>query len=338
LKEKKKKYSKLMTAIGMDNIKNIQQYIAAFRGLDNYAIAEKKFVNNEDILIWQIIKRCNFSCSYCGVPNEKSEFDIDIETIKSAFNKEGKRWLVLITGGEPFLKKNIVDIIEALTDKHYVHINTNLSTANIEEFAHRINPKNVYGLNIAAHILEREKHDKDFKQFVYNINLLQDKGFPLFISYVFHPELKNRVDEDFKLFKQAGVKEITLRPFMGNYKNVQYPAAYTDEEMEYLKKYGKQDYELGTDVSKVVFKNNSCLAGKRTFFIDEKGLVYRCEPYYKANRLAVYGNFFDGTFKPDKAEKTCTLDGTTCPFQCLFYAKKKNRSFINFICNLKNHL
>ncbi|MCK9612266.1 MAG: radical SAM protein [Bacteroidales bacterium] len=318
----------------MDNIRNIQKYIAEYKSIDYSSIAEKFFTNNEDIIIWKINSVCNFRCKYCTVPSDVDERNFDLNTIKKNFNRDNKKWLIIITGGEPFLKKNFIEIIKTLTENHYVHINTNLSTSNVEEFAKKISPQNVYGLNVAAHVLEREKYDKDFKQFIKNINLLRDKGFSLFISYIFHPEMIERIERDFELFEKGGVNEVVLRPFMGTYKNKVYPNSYTVRGLEILNKYGKQEYELGSTVGIISYKDNWCLAGRRSFMIDEKGIAYRCEPLYKNGNTDSNGNFFDDSFIPDKKIKKCPLEATPCPFQCIFYSKKTHKSFFSFLSHI----
>ena len=319
----------------MDNLNKIQSYIAGFKEIQNLSIAEQYFTHNEDIIIWKLLSKCNFNCLYCLPPIVNDEANFDISTIERSFNRDNKQWLIIITGGEPFMKKNFIDIVETITKKHYIHINTNLSTSNIKEFATRINPKNVWGLNVAAHVLERENHDKNFSNFVNNVHILQDKNFTLFISYVFYPDLINRVESDFKFFKENGMKDVTLRPYIGSCNNLSYPASYSPEELEFLRIYGDKNYELGAAVSGVSFKDNCCLAGKRTFYIDENGIARRCESLFKNGNSESYGNFFDDTFRIDKKEKVCTVEENICPFQCIFYAKKPQNNYFSFLKFLK---
>jgi len=318
----------------MDNLINIQNYIACFKSIDYLSLAEKYFTNNEDIIIWKINTKCNFNCNYCEGSYEGREIDLDLITIKNSFNRNYKKWLIIITGGEPFLKRNFIDIVEVLTENHYIHINTNLSTLNIEAFVNRINPENVWGLNVAAHVLEREKYDKNFKTFIKNINLLQDKKFALFLSYVFYPELMNRIKNDFQVFRDGGVRNIILRPFIGTYNDLKYPDSYTPEELDFLNNFGNQEYELGEAPGKISFQNCLCLAGKRTFLIDELGFARRCEPLYKAGDKGTFGNFFGDSFLPQRKERICRLVQTSCPFQCIFYAKKSQNPFSTFFNTL----
>lgn len=308
----------------MPGINEIRKYIATFE-LDRVSIAEKHFDRNEDLITWFITRKCNYRCNYCLLPGSSPEADLDLDTIKKTFNRNNKKWHILFTGGEPFIKKSIIDIFEILTERHDILINTNLSTSNISEFASRINPEKVLNINIGCHVLEREKHDKKFSNFIRDINLLQDKNFLLFVTYVFHPELIKRIDKDFELFISGGIKKISLKPMFGIYNGVVYPDSYTERELEYLKKYYDPELDLGDGAKATVFSNTLCLAGQRTFFIDENGFAKRCE-----NCGDPYGNFFDDSFVMDKKPRICSSETSPCPFQCIFYAKKQPQSFWSF--------
>jgi MoaA/NifB/PqqE/SkfB family radical SAM enzyme len=309
----------------MIGINDIREHIAQFN-LDRISIAENCFEKNEDLITWYITRKCNFNCTYCQSACNVPEADFDLKTIEKNFDRGDKKWHILFTGGEPFIKPNIIEIFEALTKKHDILINTNLSTSNIEKFASRINPQKVLNINIGCHVLERERMDKNFSKFVNNINLLQDKKFLLFITYVFHPELINRIEKDFDFFISNGVKKISLKPMFGPYNNAIYPDSYTARELEFLERYYDPELDLGKGAKKAVFYKTLCLAGQRTFFIDENGFAKRCE-----NCNDAYGNFFDDSFFIDKKARICNSKTSPCPFQCIFYAKERPKSFWNFL-------
>ncbi len=313
----------------MIGINDIREHIAHFE-LDKISIAEKCFEKNEDFLTWFITKKCNFRCRYCLSYGSEPERNFDLKTIKNSFDRGDKKWIILFTGGEPLLKPNIIEIFETLTEKHDILINTNLGTNNVEQLANRLDPKKVLNINVGCHVVERERTDKNFSSFVKNINLLQDKNFLIFVTYVFHPDLIGRVDKDFEFFKTNGIKKISLKPMFGVYNDKTYPDAYNEIELEYLRKYYDPELDLGEGAKLAVFKNTRCLAGQRTFFIDENGFAKRCE-----NLREPYGNFFDDTFIMDKTPKICTADTSPCPFQCIFYAKKRPQSFWSFLHSKK---
>ena len=74
------------------------------------------------IITWNITQSCNFRCDYCidsgdGKLLEKDRIDEGV--IEEAFDKLGRDWIILITGGEPFIKIN------------FIAVNTNLSTKSV---------------------------------------------------------------------------------------------------------------------------------------------------------------------------------------------------------------
>ncbi len=88
---------------------------------------------NIRMITWSIIKQCNFNCSYCFLCCDpyRSIEPIDISKLTKNMNLLTDEWLFYITGGEPFLEKNIIEICQAITRRHYLSINTNLSLNNV---------------------------------------------------------------------------------------------------------------------------------------------------------------------------------------------------------------
>ena len=97
---------------------------------------------DKKMITWTINEICNFNCSYCTQWHNKKEGikPIDISKLSESLHYLDKDWLFLITGGEPFLEKNFIKICEEITKRHYISLNTNLSTTNFFYFADKINP------------------------------------------------------------------------------------------------------------------------------------------------------------------------------------------------------
>jgi len=59
--------------------------------------------------------KCNFNCQMCGVRNILKEYELDLDILKRAL-QEIASWnsdsVVMLTGGEPFLRRDIFDIID----------------------------------------------------------------------------------------------------------------------------------------------------------------------------------------------------------------------------------
>ncbi|MGM0650222.1 MAG: radical SAM protein [Bacteroidota bacterium] len=308
----------------MKNLIKLHDNLIHFKQLGEKSFSEAYLEENEDVIIWCITRKCNFHCKYCGFPNDAQEPEFDIETIDNGFNRDGKKWHIIVTGGEPLLKHDIIDIFEKLSEKHTLFVNTNLTLSKnkLHEMIKRMDTKKL-GLNIAVHVEEREKIDKGFKDFLHKIEMLKSAGVLFFVSYVFYPPLIDRVDDDFAFFRSHGIDKITLKPFYGLYNDKVYPDAYDDVERGYLEKYYLPEYDLGDNAPKMKFKGNLCYAGQRSFYINEHGIAQRCE-----NSNVTYGNFFDDSFAPANKPRICKEKESLCPYQCMLYAKKKkDKSF-----------
>jgi MoaA/NifB/PqqE/SkfB family radical SAM enzyme len=314
----------------MKNLIKLHDNLIHFKRLKDNSFAELYLYDNEDVIIWCINRKCNFNCKYCHFASNETEAQFDVKTIKNAFNRDNKKWHIIVTGGEPLLKHDIIEIFETISDTHTLFVNTNLSLSEkkLRELVSRVHTQNL-GMNIAIHVEEREKIDKGFTEFLKKIEILKSAGVLYFVSYVFYPPLIQRVNEDFAFFKSHGIDKLTLKPFFGLYQNNLYPKAYNKTEREYLNKYYLPEYDLGDNAPITNFKGNVCFAGQRTFYINEHGIARRCE-----NSNDNYGNFFDKSFSPDKKPKVCNEDASLCPYQCLIYAKKKKKGLFSKILNI----
>ncbi len=303
----------------MKNLIKLHDNLIHFKQLGENSFSEEYLDDNEDVIIWCVTRKCNFKCKYCGFASNAPEPAFDVDTMVKGFNREGKKWHIIVTGGEPLLKHDIIDIFEKLSEKHTLFVNTNLTLSKnkLHELIKRMDTKKL-GMNIAVHVEEREKIDQGFKDFLHKIEMLKSAGVLFFVSYVFYPPLIDRVNEDFEFFKSNGIDKITLKPFYGPYNDKMYPNAYNDVEKAYLNNHYLPEYDLGDNAPEMKFRGNLCYAGQRSFYINEHGIAQRCE-----NSNVTHGSFFDDSFAPDNKPKVCKEKESLCPYQCMLYAKKR---------------
>lgn len=88
---------------------------------------------------WNLLSTCNYRCAYCfhspEVLGSKLETFATPDEWRAAFDATGKRWLIHITGGEPTVYPDFLELCEALTQRHCISINTNLSQPVIRKLA-----------------------------------------------------------------------------------------------------------------------------------------------------------------------------------------------------------
>lgn len=229
-------------------------------------------LNYNKSMLWNMTKNCNFQCSYCYFPHTsgKVKNPIPTETLLNFLNKGNDTWLVGMTGGEPFIYPDFVNLCEQLTQKHYIGIDTNLSiTKIVRELAARISPSRVNDIYASLHIEEREKRN-GVESFIENYHTLNQAGFTVKVNYVLHPELENRYQDDVAFFYDNGVP-ITPRPFKGLYNNRKYPQNYAQS----IKDLFSNHPDAGT---KMVFnfKGIDCKSGNDLIRMEPNGTVLRC--------------------------------------------------------------
>jgi len=285
----------------------------------------KASLENRNLIRWEISKNCNFKCNYCGAIHDKDARQvlkpIDTAKLSDSLDCLPGEWLIDITGGEPFLEKNFIEISEIITKKHYLSLNTNLSTNNVIEFADKINPEKCSYINASIHILEREKRDKDLKAFIDRMVYFQEKGFRITAVYVTYPELFSRIKADISFLKEHGINRVRNIIFRGWYQDVWYPDAFNENEKEFLKTMETESMEFEVLEKAFDYHGKICRAGQKFLVMDRNGDLRRCSTAVKS-----YGNFFDKTFTFDENPKPCPVFTSDCPHECIEYnlGKKAN--------------
>jgi len=74
------------------------------------------------LAILEVCLRCNSNCGYCNLPLNKGHYELSREQIRHVFTrlykKNGIRYL-FVQGGEPFLRKDLLEILEDLAQMGY---------------------------------------------------------------------------------------------------------------------------------------------------------------------------------------------------------------------------
>ncbi len=74
------------------------------------------------LAIFEACLRCNSNCGYCNLPLNKGHYELSREEIRQVFTRlyqdNGLRYL-FVQGGEPFLRRDLVEILEDLAEMGY---------------------------------------------------------------------------------------------------------------------------------------------------------------------------------------------------------------------------
>lgn len=287
---------------------------------------------------WQLLNTCNYRCPYCfftgDTLGEKLRKFASPGDWQSAFDATGKVWLLHLTGGEPSAYPEIVELCEALTQRHYISLNSNLTNSSLARFADRIDPARVRFINAGLHIEERTRRAGG-AVFVRHAGLLKEKGFPLLVSLVATPQALARFSESVELLRPVGLMPIP-KLLRGWHNGRRYPDAYTDVDRrrftffaEAAKKFyapiiddmpERPSIDMFVDAKytrqEPRFHGQSCDAGRSFVSIQPNGDVYRCAV---SDKLRL-GNLLDRTFKPKSGPEPC--NATYCFYFCLKYVAK----------------
>ncbi len=265
------------------------------------------------LALWKVNQRCNFRCKYCFSvgTNPYREHPAcgrySPRHIAQGFDRTGQSWGITMTGGEPFLYPDFVQLCQELTRNHFLSIFTNLSTANALQFAQAVDPGRVFAIYASLHITERERYGR-LDQFIAYVLHFQKKGFKVRVDYVAYPPLFERLERDFKMLAARGVEHVSLQAFQGIYRSRLYPSAYNRQERGVFRRISTDDKELDLIAGTRSFFGQPCRSGQGFFYMNIGGEMKRC-----AATARSYGNFFAGRYGLDKRPRPCPYPRCLCP-------------------------
>ncbi|WP_157100518.1 radical SAM protein [Rhodoplanes sp. Z2-YC6860] len=282
---------------------------------------------------WVLLDTCNYRCGYCPIPHEKLGSKIHtfatVDAWRAAFDASGKTWLAHITGGEPSAYPDFVELCEALTDKHYISLNSNMSNRSLIRFANSIDPSRVSFINAGLHLEERQ-HRSGVDAFLRHAQELRVTGFRILVSVVATPSILERFEEAIRLLEPIGlfpIPKLMRGPFAG----ALYPNAYTDADKSRFRTYSRLAREFYREILSRIdeppslgmlhddayvdavpdFTGRMCEAGRKFIQLEPNGDVFRCGGKDRQ------GNLLDGSFVRRLRAEPC--NSTHCYYFCNKY-------------------
>jgi len=249
--------------------------------------------------------RCNFRCKYCNIWKIKPIEELNIRDFKLIFERNRPFW-VSISGGEPFLRKDISKIISLATinGTKLLSINTNgfLTDKIIKDLEKSILPVN-HLIVISLHG-KKEVHVKltsikdSFDRAVDTFFKLRDLGYKTKFEFLL---VKENYDIFFDLVNELGLRVndfvITFLSISKYYNNLSISFNYLNKKelARFLRKYLK-NYKT-RDLFDIIYKEylkgaidfylkgkrrTKCLSGIKSFWLLPDGSVYNCifEKFY----------------------------------------------------------
>ncbi|MBU0958232.1 MAG: glycosyltransferase [Nanoarchaeota archaeon] len=278
-------------------------------------------------VVWMLNTFCNYDCEYCYISKETRKINNQTkeqtDKIIKFFNNTDKKYLIYMSGGEPTLYPNFVKLCKELTKKHFISLDTNLSTNFVYDFIKEIDPKKVKWVQCSLHIKERERHNQT-KDYLKKISALKKAGFNVLSNQIMHPRDFKLIEKTIKFFHKHNIP-ITPKFLKGKYKGKTYPDDYTKKEKDWIKKiqkYGsiKPLMESDNSIKRGIpsYKGLPCATGRKMIVIKPNGNIFRC-----SDDKNCMGNAFTGKLKLNTYNKPCEAEKCMCYIRGMEYIDKK---------------
>lgn len=258
---------------------------------------------------WNICRQCNYNCSYCvqGKNHTGLPAPGDLEKITHFFCDLDRGWEIKISGGEPFLCPDFLNIISSLGKA-----GINISVVTNFSF-----PKKVYkrfleicGENLRSFSVSLHREKVNWRKFLKKSLWIKQKidktkKGSLVVNSVVEPGKVREIIGIKKSFNNAGIRFYPqLMRVKGKVVN------YNREEQLVI-----IDLAEDKDPFKInagyVLKGKTCYAGMNYFVVTPEGACYSCYPG-KRDESGYMGSIPAGNFKLRDRPVKCPYETCSC--------------------------
>ena len=162
-----------------------------------------------------LTNRCNVNCLYChhdGMVKSKDEMTADeLYTICKVAKNIGVR-KIRLSGGEPLLKKDIVEIVEKIASLDFKDISMTTNGTLLERYAQDLKDAGLTRVNVSLDTLNRETFEfitkKDYLEDAKRgiLKAVEVGLYPVKINMVIMKDInQNEIDDMFEFCKENGI-------------------------------------------------------------------------------------------------------------------------------------
>lgn len=321
-----------------------------------------------------LTQQCNLRCDYCAydVSTAKSKV-LGYPIWKALFDEleENKLQLLILSGGEPFLYKDIDYILEDLKNRKFkVNIFTNATLIKKKHIKALSSPNITVSLSLdgsESHIHEAFRGSNTFKKVMESIKLMSENKVRFYISTTLHKQNKFEIRNLVNISKFYNAECIAFSKALplGRATDKSWILS-TEEEREVeaaIEKCKQEDPTSKIDFTNDIFFNDSienpngliyCSAGVSRLTINADGNVYPCVLNFNDKDFVV-GNITEKslidlwekgkwhlvrdivTINDIKACKDCNLSVKCTLKSCRLSAYYNTKDFLSKppMCNIK---
>ena len=270
------------------------------KNIKDSLVLQDSFSRKHTYLRISLTERCNLRCSYCmpedGMPlSPKSHLMTyeEVYAIAKTFVEHGVT-KIRLTGGEPFVRKDISVILEKLS-KLPVELGITTNAITIEKHISTLKACGISTINVSLDSLNAEKFKfitrRDYFDKVYNnILLLVSKGFKVKVNAVLIKDFNDNEIIDFiNLTKTlpVTVRFIEFMPFDGNKWDMAKMVSYKTIMEQVHTAFAKNQVQRLQDAPNDTSKNFKIIGFKGSFAIISSVTNPFCD---SCNRLRLTAN------------------------------------------------
>lgn len=245
--------------------------------------------------IWEITHQCNYCCSYCifSCNNKKIYEELSTEECFHVIDelvKKGFKYLK-ITGGEPFIRKDIIDILKYASKYLVTDISTNASliTDELVDKLNKINLKMIH-VSLDGNLEEHEsvRGSNTYLRTIRGLKCLEKSKNKVRIGSVIHANNENNLEKlvnDSIDFKVNEIIFSIMEPVEGQDKSL-----FKTKDNEVL---SSEIEKLNEKYQNIIVNYNfkrqpnyvcKCPGGDRFLYINNLGRVSPCPWVYESNK------------------------------------------------------
>lgn len=280
--------------------------------LISYVFPRKKRFFGPSYISWNVTEKCNLNCSFCsyGYDKRKGNDELTFDEGKKLLNQASKLGVYgfCFTGGEPFARKDIFDLIKYAKQKG-LFVNLNSNGAYLEKHSERILKSGLDSLTVSIDSLNPKVHDSMrgvsgcYNKILKGIERLKRSrkkngiklGVRLVISkenqeeiFAFYKNWKERVDfVRFQPMFNSIIEDSNFKVNESAKKNLEVNPDIVKEQFDKIFKfdssfdslYNRGIVKYYTNLEQLK-KSNVCCAGNITLKVSAKGDVFMCSQMF----------------------------------------------------------
>ena len=246
-----------------------------------------------------VMNDCNLACIYCRaggegvVCKEVMSKDEIIKTLRIA-SKAGYSYLK-ITGGEPFIRKDLVEILEYASKKLIVDVSTNASLIN-DEIVNKLNKIDLKMIHVSLDG-NKEEHEAvrgnlTYERTINGLKALKKSKNKVRIGSVIHAmnesNLENLVNDSINIGADEIIFSI-MEPVDGQSKSLvkTIPNEVLIKTIDSIKDKYQNNIIVNYNFGKQPIFVKKCPAGDKFLYINNMGFVSPCPWVYENNKNCI---------------------------------------------------